>query len=131
MKHIMFLAVQVALAQACWGRTPLGPGEEGRLQKAPVVLHKSATNSGQANQWAGRTTLNSGSAFNTVSTRMIKADSHISGQWIPNATVSSGQQWSTPAVMSIVAGVSFAVGNVDGVGRAPGGTFCWEIKRET
>lgn len=110
------------------GRTPIEKLESAML-KGPALL--SNTGSGGAKIWAGRTPLNSGTASVTVSTAMVHSDSIIHGTWIPNATVASGQQWTTPAPMSIVHGVSFAVANVDGQGRAPGGVFCWEIRRST
>lgn len=98
-----------------WLRSPLG----------------TLTASGPS-QFAGRTTLNSGTAFATVSTRMVNSDSIIQFGFAVNSTgamnVNSGAYL---VVSSIVSGVSFALGYVDGAGRGPGGTFLWEIRRTT
>jgi hypothetical protein len=122
-RFVLGIAAYVGAALACHAM----PQERlyGGTLMAP--LQHDVTSRG-GTQFVGRTTLNSGTASVTVSTAMVKSDSWIGGQWIPNAATASGAS-VTPAPMSIVDGVSFAIANPDGAGRAPGGTFCWEIRR--
>jgi hypothetical protein len=92
---------------------------------APMAVRAT---SGMTGQFAGRTTLNSGTATATVSTTNIKSDSLVFHGFQIATTASSGTGWGI-GVSSVVHGVSFAVGYTDGQGRAPGGTIMWEIKR--
>lgn len=120
------IAAFVQAALACWNVRGT-PHEKlyAPMLEGPIGVR---TNSSAPNQFTGRTTLGSGTAFVTVSTRLVNSDSYIALTPIPKATVASGQQWVTPMPMSLVEGVSFAIANVDGVGRAPGYDCCWEIR---
>lgn len=93
--------------------------------RAPLAVRAT---SGMAGQFAGRTTLNSGTATATVSTTNIKSDSLVFHGFQVATLCGSGVGY-TIGVSSIVHGVSFAVGYIDGQGRAPGGTVMWEIRR--
>lgn len=79
-------------------------------------------------QFAGRTALASGTAFATVSTAVVNSDSIIHHGFNVTTTSTSGTNFAL-GVSSIVSGVSFAIGYVDGQGRGPGGTLMWEIRR--
>ena len=82
------------------------------------------------NQFAGLTALASGTATATVSTTVVNSDSIILHAFQANSTsVASGAAGVDLCVNSIVSGVSFAFANQDGIGRAPGGTIMWEIRR--
>lgn len=100
----------------------------GPAQRAPSFLTRMAQNSGQAGQWCGRTSLASGTAFVTLSTAVINSDSIVHHGFAVNTTAVSGTNFAV-GVSSIVSGVSFALGYVDGQGRGPGGTLMWEIRR--
>jgi hypothetical protein len=93
--------------------------------RAPMGVRAT---SGMAGQFAGRTTLASGTATATVSTTNIKSDSlvHMTFQC---ATLATSGTAGTFGVSSIVHGVSMSIGYVDGAGRGPGGTLMWEIRR--
>ena len=80
----------------------------------------------EANPWAGRTTLNPGSATVTVSTSVVKSDSIIQALVEANTRQSSGV--ATPIeVMSIQEGVSFAFGTAGGETLARDTTIMWDI----
>lgn len=86
------------------------------------------TNSGQKNQFAGFTTLNSGTAFVTISTAMVKSGDIIHTSFQVQTTAASGTGYMV-GVSSLVNNVSFALGYLDGQGRSPGGIVSWEIRR--
>lgn len=100
----------------------------GQGLRAPGFLTRMAQNSGQAGQWCGRTALASGTAFATLSTAIINSDSIVHHGFAVSTTAGSGTNFAI-GISSIVSGVSFALGYVDGQGRAPGGTLMWEIRR--
>jgi len=79
-------------------------------------------------QFAGLTDLSSGTASVTVSTRMVTSGMLINNTFSVRTLCGSGIGYAT-GVSSIVDGVSFALGYLDGQGRAPGGTFMWELRR--
>lgn len=80
-------------------------------------------------QFAGLTSLASGTAFATVSTALVTSGMLINHSFAVATTVASGSGGPATCVSSIVDGVSFALGYVDGTGRGPGGTFMWELRR--
>ncbi len=84
--------------------------------------------SGQTGQYAGITALSSGTATATVSTTQVRSDSFFGVTMSVATTCGSGIGYLV-GVSSIVHGVSFNVGYIDGQGRAPGGNIMWEIKR--
>ena len=104
--------------------TPLEALFRGFL-RAPMMLR---TNSGQANQFAGATTLNSGTATVTISTAVVKSGDLINLGFQVRTLCGSGIGYML-GVSSVVDYTSFAVGYIDGQGRAPGGTVSWEIRR--
>ena len=117
------LAFYTELVLAC----PIFPLELLRrpFLKGPMALETTAGE----NQFAGRTSLASGTAFATISTAIVNSDSLIQATFQVNTTTASGVAFAAMGVNSIVSGVSFTFGSVDGVGRAPGGVIMWEIRR--
>ena len=81
-----------------------------------------------AKQFAGLTDLASGTASVTVSTALVTSGMLINHSFSVQTLCGSGIGYAT-GVSSIVDGVSFALGYLDGQGRAPGGTFMWELRR--
>jgi len=122
MKNLIARYVDWALS--CHVRPPLETLFGGLLRGPLAVLTASG-----ANQFAGRTSIASGTAFVTVSTRMVNSDSIILHGLDVTTTVASGAGGSATCVSSKVSGVSFALGYTDGVARGPGGTFMWELRR--
>lgn len=119
---IKLLTAYVLGALAAW-TTPI-ENRQRSLLRSPDMLDVRTG----ANAFAGRTALSSGTAFVTISTQQVNSDSLVHATFYANATTTSGQ--AQPVVVSsIVSGVSFAVGNADGIGRAPGGTVMWEIRK--
>ena len=98
--------------------------QQRELLKSPAML-PTATG---PQQFAGLTALASGTAFATISTAVVNSDSLILATFQVNTTTVSGFAFAT-GVSSIVTGVSFAFGFLDGIGRAPGGTIMWELRR--
>ncbi len=84
------------------------------------------TPTGGANAWAGRTTLNSGSATVTVSSTVVKSDSIIGLTVEANTRQSSGVAQPIE-VMSMQEAVSFAFGTADGVAMARDTTIMWQL----
>jgi hypothetical protein len=83
------------------------------------------TTIGQADAWAGRTTVASGSASQTVSSTNINSDSIVRyGVQVGSAAINSG---GAMVVNSIVSGVSFAFANQGGVAIAWDNIVMWEI----
>ena len=80
-------------------------------------------------QFAGLTALASGTASVTVSTTLVHSGMLINLSFAVQTTVASGVAGPSTVVASIVDGVSFALGYADGIGRGPGGTFMWELRR--
>lgn len=100
------------------------------LRRASLRGPLSVLTTAGANQFAGRTALASGTASVTVSTAIVNSDSLIFSTFAVSSTsVASGGVPVSIVVNSIVSGVSFAFANQDGIGRAPGGTILWEIRR--
>lgn len=120
--HKTLLSAVVA-ALACHMRGPMELLYGAHL-KAAAILKTTAG----ADQFAGRTALDSGTAFATVSTGIVNSDSIINHNFQVTTTCGSGIGYLI-GVSSIVSGVSFALGYIDGQGRAPGGTLMWEIRR--
>ena len=85
---------------------------------------RTRTNSQEASFWAGRTTLNSGSATVTVSTTTIKSDSIIQYGVEANTRQDSGVG-APIEVMSIEEAVSFAFGFAGGETVARDTTIMW------
>lgn len=127
MKKLITLAL-IAYAHAALasfvGRPPL------EVLAGPLFKGQSMIRTTGSAPFAGRTALASGTAFVTISTQAVNSDSIIYGT-LQVATQASSGTLGTYAVSSIVAGVSFAYGALDGQGRAPGGTVMWEIRRTT
>lgn len=96
--------------------------------KGPLGLPVTSGTIGGRPQFAGITALASGTATVTVSTTNIRSDSFLGVTFAVATTCGSGIGYNI-AVSSIVHGVSFNVGYIDGQGRAPGGNIMWEIKR--
>lgn len=97
--------------------------EKGLLKKPMQVK----ANSGPY-QFAGRTTLNSGSATVTVSTAAVEADSIIVATVEAATSVSSGGA-KPIEVKSISAGNFFTLGTADGVALARQTTIMWTLLR--
>lgn len=127
MKYILKLAAALATFCEALLAAPITPIEylSRAFLRAPLALRAT---SGMAGQFAGRTTLASGTATATVSTTNIKSDSLVSLGFQIATTCGSGIGYNI-GISSLVHGVSFAVGYLDGQGRAPGGTVMWEIRR--
>lgn len=115
-----------ALAMHLPGPTPIEMFQRPFWKSAPLVR----TNS-HAAQYAGRTTLNSGSATVVVSTRAINSDSIISHSMLGNANVASGTAIRPTEVKTISSGGYFTFGTQDGVGIARDTVIMWEIRRST
>lgn len=94
------------------------------LRRPPFTLANS-----DASQWAGRTTLNSGSATVTVSTDAVNSDSLILlGPEAPGTNVASG--FAKPIeVKSKNPGAAFVLGTTDGVAMARDTTVAWLVYR--
>lgn len=81
----------------------------------------------KSNQYAGRTTLASGSATVTVSTTVVNSDSIVwMGLAAPGTNVASGQ-FKAIEVKSIDAGNAFVLGTADGVAMARDTVVMWTI----
>ena len=89
---------------------------------------RTRTNSQEASFWAGRTTLNSGSATSTVSTTLVQSDSIIQYGIEANTRQDSGVA-SPIEVMSIADGVSFTFGTAGGETIARDTTIMWSLMR--
>ncbi|MDZ4342347.1 MAG: hypothetical protein U1E51_07905, partial [Candidatus Binatia bacterium] len=112
MKRLMALIAGYAgQALACHSQPPL-ESLFGGLLRAPLKLLSAAG----SKQFAGRTALNSGDAYSTISTGIVNSGDLINATLLVNTTCGSGTGFMT-AVSSIVDGVSFAYGYVDGQGR--------------
>ena len=93
----------------------------GMLRGPLVTKAVSATN-----QWAGLTTLSSGSATVTVSTTSVASDSIIQFSARAAANQSSGT-YRPIEVKSINPGVAFSFGVSDGVAIPRDTTLMWQI----
>ena len=82
----------------------------------------------EPNAWAGRTTLNSGSATSTVSTTLIQSDSIIQYGIEANTRQDSGVG-AAIEVMSIIDGSGFAFGTSGGETLARDTTIMWSLMR--
>ncbi len=89
---------------------------------------RTRTNSQEDSFWAGRTTLNSGSATVTVSTSIVQSDSIIQYGVEANTRQDSGVA-SPIEVMSIQDAVSFAFGTAGGETIARDTTIMWWLMR--
>ncbi len=125
MKNLILLAagyVERALACRIYPLEALYRG----LLKGPLGVFTGIPKG--SSQFAGLTDLSSGTASVTVSTRMVTSGMLINNTFSVQTLCGSGIGYAT-GVSSIVDGVSFALGYLDGQGRAPGGTFMWELRR--
>ena len=80
-----------------------------------------------ATQFAGRTTLNSGSTTVVVSTTNVRSDSLVFLSMLGNANVASGQNRVTE-VKTISDSGYFTIGTQDGVAIARNTVIMWEVK---
>ena len=124
MKYLLKL---IALFSERFLAAPITPIEylSRAFLRAPLGVRAT---SGMAGQFAGRTTLLSGTAYATVSTTNIKSDSLVFMSFQVSTTAVDSIA-PLLAVSSLRHGISFALGYVDGTGRGPGGTIMWEIRR--
>ena len=95
------------------------------FQTGPSFLKQQV---GTRRQFAGRTTLNSGSASVTVSTAVVNSDSIIM-YGIQASSVGAQNSAFNIVVNSIVSGVSFAFARILGAGGPDNSTIMWEIKK--
>ena len=122
---IKLIALATRYAEAALGCriTPIEALFRGTI-RGPLAFLTTAG----ARQFAGLTALDSGTAFATVSTTLVHSGMLINHSFAVQTLCGSGIGYAT-GVSSIVDGVSFALGYLDGQGRAPGGTFMWELRR--
>ena len=85
--------------------------------------------SGEANPWAGRTALNSGSAAVTVSTALVQSDSIIRYGTLPSSLGVAANSGGAIVVNGIVDGVSFDLARATGVAVPWDETIMWELVR--
>jgi len=95
------------------------------VQKGPTMLPTRAL----ANQWAGLTTLASGSTSQVVSTTAITSDSFVFLGTRVNSVGVGHNSGGNIVVNSIVHGVSFAFARATGSAVAWDEVVMWEIKR--
>lgn len=88
----------------------------------------STRTSEERNPWAGFATINSGSAFATVSTAMVKSGNLIFTQSYPGSVAVSIQSAGHVVVNSIVNNVSFALGWSTGVAASWDTVVGWEMR---
>jgi len=87
------------------------------------------TRIGQANAWAGRTTLNSGSATVTVSTTMVSSDDIIRyGSSVSSVGVGANSGGAI-VVNSIISATSFAFARATGTAVPWDEIIMWELVR--
>jgi hypothetical protein len=118
------LAAFAQTAQACWVRAPLEL-LFGAFLKGPLMT-KTASD---ANQFAGRTTLSSGSATVVVSTKLVNSDSIINVSLLGNANLSSGTAIRGIEVKTISPGGYFTFGTQDGIAIPRDTVLMWELRR--
>lgn len=124
MKNLIALSVGYVLRMLACQVTPIESFFRGAI-RGPLSFLTTAG----PKQFAGLTTLASGTAFATVSTALVTSGMLINATFSVQTTVASGVAGPATVVSSIVDGVSFALGYADGTGRGPGGTFMWELRR--
>ena len=123
MKLILYVALLFTeLLQAC-RVYPLEVLKRAMLA-APLMTR---INSHAQGQWAGRTTILSGSATVAISCAQVTSDSLIFFALEGNANVASGFARATE-VKTISDGGYFTIGTQDGVGIARDSTIMWEIR---
>lgn len=118
MKPLRLFALYVGLVLGMW-TTPIELLRRAFFKGAAVVDASSS-----AFQFAGRTTLSSGSATVTVSTNQVNSDSLIQ-LTLQSASVNSGGL----CVRSINPGNHFILGWADGGTRAFDVVAMWELKK--
>lgn len=96
--------------------------------RGPLTSQMSGV--GVTEQWCGRTTINSGTVFNTVSTALVGSESLI--MITPeissvDGTIAQSGSGAFVAVSSIVADTSFAVGAASGIAFLQDITVSWMI----
>lgn len=98
--------------------------EEGMLRQGPDFLRTAAG----PGQFAGRTTLNSGTATVVVSTAVVNSDSffRLAEVGVPGVGSNSGGH---VVINSIVSGVCFTLARATGVASPVNATISWEIVR--
>lgn len=92
------------------------------MMRGPLTTKASSS----SNQWAGRTTIESGSATITVSTTIVDSDSLILLGRQFNTNVLSGQSRALE-VKSISPGNFFTLGTSDGVAIARDTAIMWLV----
>lgn len=94
------------------------------FQKGPAIIDTRSS----PDQFAGRTTLSSGSATVTVSTQQVNSDSIISLA-LQSVTALNSGFGADLCVRSISPGGSFVIGWSDGQTRAFDVVGMWEVKK--
>lgn len=102
--------------------TPVKETFYGPLLKGPMLTPANSA----VNQWAGRTTLSSGSATVVVSTTLVNSDSLIMHNAEGNANVGSGTNRVTE-VKTISSGGYFTLGTQDGQAIPRDTVLMWQI----
>lgn len=97
------------------------------FQTGPVMARVSPG----PRQFIGRTTLNSGSAFQTVSTAVVNSDSIFRLATQPSSIGPAGASGGCVVVNSIVSGVSFALARAYGTAAPWNEVVHWEIVRQS
>lgn len=116
-------AIALSLGLACYVAPPIEQLFGPQFRAAPFINVAS-----DANQFAGITTLASGSATVVISTAMVNSDSLILQSQLGNANVSSGQTGVTE-VKTISSGGYFTIGQQDGQALARDTLIHWMVLR--
>lgn len=90
---------------------------------------RTRTVAAEPNPWAGRTTLNSGSATITVSTTLIQSDSIIRYGTQANSVGVAANSGGPIVVANVVDGVSFDFASATGIAVPWDRTIMWELVR--
>lgn len=98
---------------------------EGMFQQGPRMLRTSRP--GGAQQFAGRTTLSSGSASVTVSTAVVNSDTMFFLGSVVTSAGGAANSGGGLAVNSVVSGVSFALARPTGTAVPFDETVSWEL----
>lgn len=118
------IAQYVVFALACWMPQPPLEALFGGWLKGPFRTRATSA----ANQFAGRTTIASGTATVVISTSIVNSDSLIFLGLEGNANVASGTG-KTLEVKTISSGGYFTLGTQDGIGFGGSRILMWEVRR--
>lgn len=118
------IAQYVVFALACWMPQPPLESLFGGWLKGPFRTRATSA----ANQFAGRTTIASGTATVVISTSIVNSDSLIFLGLEGNANVASGTG-KTLEVKTISSGGYFTLGTQDGIGFGGSRILMWEVRR--